>query len=77
MAIKKRKDTSPKSGKEKYGDVNFADETNKKYPLDTPAHVKAAASYWGMAKNKAKYSAEDQKKISAKISAAEKKFKIG
>ena len=77
MAIKKRKDTSPKEGKSKYGDVNFADETNKKYPLDTAAHVKAAASYWGMPKNKAKYSAEDQKKISSKIASAEKKFGIG
>ena len=75
--IKKRKGVSPKSGESKYGDVNYADETNKKYPLDTEAHVKSAASYWGMPKNKAKYSEEDQKKISAKIAAAEKKFGVG
>ena len=75
--IKKRKDTNPKEGEKKYGNVNYADETNKKYPLDTAAHVKAASSYWGMSKNKSKYSAEDQKKISAKIAAAEKKFGIG
>src|ERR1700690_2517858 len=77
MAIKKRKGVSAKSGESKYGDVNYADETNKKYPLDTAEHVKSAASYWGMPKNKAKYSAEDQKKITGKINAAKKKFGIG
>ena len=75
--VAKRKSVNPKEGKSKYGDVNFADETNKKYPLDTEAHVRAAASYFGMAKNRAKYSTADQKKIDAKIAAAEKKFKIG
>ena len=72
-----REDVNPKEGKEKYGDVEFADEKNKKYPLDTKAHVRAAASYFGMPKNREKYSAEDQKKIDAKIEAAKKKFKIG
>lgn len=63
--------------KEKYGDVNYADEKNTKYPLDTEAHVRAAASYFGMPKNRGKYSAEDQKKIDAKIASAKKKFGIG
>ena len=75
--VSKRKDVNPKEGKEKYGDVNFADEKNKKYPLNTKAHVKAAASYFGMSKNRSKYSSADQKKIDAKISAAKKKFGIG
>ena len=75
--IAAREDASPKEGKAKYGNVKFADEKNKKYPLDTEEHVRAAASYWGQAKNKAKYSAEDQKTISAKIAAAEKEHKIG
>ncbi len=56
---------------------NYADATNKKYPLDTPEHVRAAASYFGMPKNRAKYSAADQKTIDGKIDAATKTFGIG
>jgi phage I-like protein len=77
MAIEKREDTSPGEGKGKYGDVKFADEKNKKYPIDTEAHVRAALSYWGQAKNRDKYSAEDQKTIGGRIRAAAKKLGIG
>jgi len=80
LEIAKRKDVTTATKKRavaKYGDVNYADEKNKKYPLDTPEHVRAAASYFGMPKNRAKYSAADQAKIDAKIKAAKKKFKIG
>ena len=77
IKIAERTDVKASEGKSKYGNVTFADEKNKKYPLDTEAHVRAAASYWGMPKNRSKYSAEDQKTISGKISAAEKKFGIG
>jgi hypothetical protein len=75
--IEKREDVSPKAGKSKYGDVKFADMKNKKYPLDNKAHVKAAASYFGMAKNRSQYSQEDQRVISGRIDAAERRFKIG
>jgi phage I-like protein len=77
QAIAEREDVSPKEGKSKYGDVKFADEKNKKYPLDTEAHVRAALSYWGMPKNRAKYSSEDQKTIGGKIRAAAKRLGIG
>src|ERR1700756_1068671 len=77
MAIAEREDVSPKEGKSKYGDVTFADAKNKKYPLDTEAHVRAALSYWGMLKNRAKYSSEDQKTIGGRIRAAAKKLGIG
>jgi hypothetical protein len=70
-------DDLEKKAEGKYGDVAYADETNKKYPIDTEEHVKAAASYFGMPKNRDKYSAEEQKTIDAKIAAAEKKFGIG
>ena len=76
-AVAERKDVNPKEGEKKYGKVEYADDTNNKYPLDTPEHVRAAASYWGMPKNKAKYSSSSQAKISAAISAAEHKFGIG
>lgn len=71
--VAERKDVDPEEGKKKYGDVEFADEKNKKYPLDTAAHVEAAWKYIHMPKNADKYSAEDVKTIKAKIVAAWKK----
>ena len=76
-AIAKRQDVSPKEGQRKYGNVTYADPKNKKYPLDTDAHVRAALSYWGMPKNRAKYSSADQKLIGARIRAAAKRRGIG
>jgi phage I-like protein len=72
-AIEKREDVSPKEGKSKYGDVDFADEKNKKYPIDTEDHIRTAWNYINKAKNRAKYSAQDAKKIENKIIAAWKK----
>ena len=71
-AVAKRDDTSPSPIGGPY-----ADETNKKYPIGDPAHVRNALSRWGDASNRAKYSAADQKKIGARIEAAKKKFGIG
>ncbi len=34
----------PKKGARTYGDVEFADPTNKKYPIDTPGHIRAVWS---------------------------------
>lgn len=76
-AIAKREGVNPKEGVAKYGAVTFADPKNKKYPIDTPEHVRAALSYWGQAKNRAKYSPEGQEAIESKIRAAAKKFGIG
>jgi len=75
--IAKREEVNPEAGKEKYGNVEFADPKNKKYPLDTEAHVRAASSYWGMPKNKAMYSKADQVAITKRIESAKKRFKIG
>jgi len=76
-SITKRVDVSPKEGGRKYGDVAFADPKNKKYPIDTPDHVRSAASYFGKAKNRNEYSEEDQTKIDKRIRAAKKQFNIG
>lgn len=56
MPIHERSDTAPTEGEHKYGNVEYLDETNKKYPVDTAEHVRAAASYLGMPKNAEKYS---------------------
>lgn len=37
-----------------YGDVEYADEKNKKYPIDTVKHIRAALSYLGKPANQAK-----------------------
>ena len=75
--IAKRKSVSPKSGVEKYGAVKFADPKNKKYPIDTPEHVRAALSYIGMPKNQAKYNPKDLATIKGRIHAAAKRLGIG
>ena len=69
-AISKRPDVSPKAGVAQYGNVNFADAKNKKYPLDTAAHIRAAYSYINMPKNAGKYSSDEVAQIKAKIVAA-------
>jgi hypothetical protein len=74
--IAKRKDVSPKTGEKEYGDVKFADEANKKYPLDSEKHVRAAWSYINIPKNAGKYSSEDLKTMKGNIKAAAKKFGI-
>ncbi len=71
--IDKRDDVNPEQGEHKYGDVEFADATNKKYPLDTPAHVRAAWSYIHHPDNAAKYDADDLEAIKNRIQRAAKK----
>lgn len=68
--VAKRPGVSPKEGEDKYGDVKFADEKNKKYPINTPAHIRAAWNYINKPHNAEKYDAADLKSIKAKIIAA-------
>ena len=71
--IEKRDDVSPERGEHEYGDVEFADTTNKKYPIDTAEHVRAAWSYIHHKDNAGKYSKEDAEKIRERIEQAAKK----
>src|SRR6516162_8471431 len=59
-----------------YGDVEYADKKNHKYPIDTKAHAKAAWSYINMPKNAAKYSSSELSTIKSRIKAACKKHGI-
>jgi HK97 family phage prohead protease len=61
-----------------YGDVEYADPKNGKYPIDTAAHAKAAWSYINMPKNAAKYplNGVTLASVKARIKAACKKFGI-
>jgi hypothetical protein len=74
--IKRRDDVSPKEGLREYGDVEFADSTNKKYPIDTPEHIRAAWSYINHKDNAAKYDADEVKTIKNRIKQAAKKHDV-
>lgn len=74
--IDRRKDVSPEEGKREYGDVEFADPTNKKYPVDTPEHVRAAWSYIHHKDNAAKYDPGEVKAIQERIRRAAKKHGV-
>ena len=74
--ISRRDDVDPDEGAKEYGDVTFADPTNKKYPIDTEEHVRAAWSYINKKANAAKYDAEEVEAIKGRITRAAKKFDI-
>jgi hypothetical protein len=68
--IKRREDVDPERGEHEYGDVEFADPVNNKYPIDTAEHVRAAWSYINHADNAAKYRADEVKTIKDRIKKA-------
>jgi Family of unknown function (DUF6582) len=70
--VERREDVSPKEGLREYGDVQFADETNKKYPIDTADHIRAAWSYIDHKDNAAKYDKDEVKTIKNRIKRAAK-----
>jgi hypothetical protein len=74
--IERREDVNPKEGARKYGDVEFADPVNNKYPVDTPKHVQAAWSYINHKDNAAKYGTDEVKNIKKRIRRAAKKHGV-
>jgi HK97 family phage prohead protease len=67
--------------KKPYGDVTYADpgyqkDGQKRYPLDTEAHCRAAWSYINMPKNASQYTAEQLSAIKGRIKAALKKYGV-
>lgn len=68
------------AAEEPYGDVKYADpgyrDSQKRYPIDTPEHIRAAWAYINVAKNAAEYDAKQLMKIKAKIMMAAKKAGI-
>lgn len=70
-----------KAAAEPYGDITYADpgyqpDGKKRYPLDTEAHVRAAASYFGRPSNRDRYTSAQQQHIDKAIKAAENKHGI-
>ena len=74
--IDRRDDANPEEGERKYGDVKFADSVNKKYPIDTPEHIRAAWSYINQKDNAAKYDADEVETIKDRIKRAAKQHDI-
>lgn len=74
--IHKRDDVNPDEGEKKYGDVEFADPVNNKYPIDSEGHVRAAWSYINKESNADKYEADEVRRIKDRIKAAAKKFDV-
>ena len=65
--IHRRSDADPQEGVRKYGKVKFADPTNRKYPIDSPGHIKAAWAYIHQPENAAKYTPEEVRTIRIRI----------
>lgn len=65
---------------EPYGDVEYADpgyrDNKKRYPIDTPDHIRAAWSYINQEKNANFYDAKQLAAIKAKIKAAAKRHGV-
>lgn len=74
--IDRRDDVNPQEGEHKYGAVEFADATNKKYPIDTPEHIRAAWSYINHKDNAAKYNSGEVELIKKRIRQAAKKHDV-
>jgi hypothetical protein len=71
--IDRRSDVNPERGEHEYGDVQFADPTNNKYPIDTPQHIRTAWSYINHKDNAAKYDKDEVETIKDRIKRAAKK----
>lgn len=74
--IERRDDVNPKQGEREHGEVEFADETNKKYPLENAGHVRSAWRYINQDRNSSKYDASEVDLIKRKIKAAAKKHGV-
>lgn len=74
--IDRRDDVNPDEGEQKYGDVEFADATNNKYPINTPEHVRAAWNYINHKDNAAKYDADEVDLIKQRIKRAARKHDV-
>lgn len=73
--IAAKKDPKKPYGAVMYADPGYRDNT-KRYPCDTPDHVRAAISYVSMPKNAAMYTPEQLKAMKSRIRAAAKRFGI-
>lgn len=55
------------TSKGRFADPGYQDDKQPRYPIDTEDHVRAALSYFGQAKNRAKYTPAQQRAILGRI----------
>ena len=65
--IHRRRDTDPREGERKYGKVRFTDPTNRKYPIESAGHIKAAWAYIHQPENASKYTPGEVRTIKVRI----------
>ena len=58
-------------------DDQWLDPVNYRYPCPNAEQTRAAASYWGMPRNRTQYTPEERAIIDARLDKFKKKFKIG
>ena len=69
--IKRRDDVNPeREASTSTATSTFADPMNKKYPIDSPEHVRAAWGYINHANNAAKYTKDEVSTIKGRIKRA-------
>jgi len=68
--IEARKDAAKPYGDVSYADPGYQDDGVKRYPIHTEKNIRAAWSYINMPRNQNAYSADQVKKIKARIVAA-------
>ena len=68
------KDSSAPYGNVTYADPGYQSDGQKRYPLDSETHIRAAWSYINMPKNAAKYSGSQVAQIKGRIRAAMKRI---
>ena len=74
--IHRREDADPREGVRKYGRVQFADPTNRKYPIDSAGHIKAAWAYIHQPSNARKYGAAERRTIIGRIKQEAKRRRV-
>jgi len=74
--IDRRDDVNPKEGLQEHGDVQFADPVNRKYPIDSEEHVRAAWSYINHKDNAAKYDKDEVELMKGRIKKAAEDFGV-
>lgn len=75
-SISRRDDVYPNRGLHEYGNVEFADPVNNKYPIDNEKHIRAAWSYINHKDNAAEYDRDEVKTIKNRIKRAAKEHDI-
>lgn len=74
--INKREDVDPIDAEREYGEAEFADAVNKKYPIDTPERVQASWAYINREENAVKYNEDAVELIKQRIREAAREFDI-